>query len=175
MPRQLQRSLRYSFLLILAITLAGCTPKEKEAAILDLTSALNDLVQNRSLTEQFVKDVKATSAPSDPRYMQAVESYQHARETYHSYIDMVEAGEPLHTRSLRGTSPVEVQNATADFLADALSILKPEVNTRHLRFQRTIIIPDNLTTTIGKLNKKTREQILDRIDPQVRWRTWGEL
>jgi hypothetical protein len=109
----------------------GCTPAEEQEALTQMQTALSNLEQNRSLTEQFVRDIKATIDPSDPGYLQAIQSYQEAREAYDHYLDGVETnGKALTSRSLRIYGPDEVRNATADFLADATSVLKPNVDTR---------------------------------------------
>ena len=85
-----------------------------------LQAALSSLQANRALTEQFVRDVKAGIDPSDPAYAETMESYQTARELYDRYLDGIEDGEKAsHSRSLRHVTPVDVQNAAADFLADA--------------------------------------------------------
>ena len=156
--------------------LSGCTSEEETNTITTLQAALNNLVQNRSLTEQFVRDIKANADPSDPGYVQAMDSYQDARDSYDHYLDSVENGrQSVPTRSLRRSSPTDVQNATADFLADATSVLKPTVNTRRIPFQRAVVIPDNLQATLNKLPKKAREKLIDEFDQQVRWRSWGQL
>lgn len=161
---------------LLSPGLTGCTDAEKTEAATTLQAALNNLVQNRSLTEQFVRDIKANVDPSDPGYIQAMDSYQDAREVYGKYLDSVEdGGKAAPTRSLKRSTPVDVQNATADFLADATSVLKPTVNTRRIPFQRAVVIPQNLNSTFQKLPKKARERIVDDLDQQVRWRSWSQL
>jgi hypothetical protein len=156
--------------------LGGCTAAEESEVITQLQTGLSDLQQNRALTEQFVRDIKATVDPSDPGYAQAMDSYQDARQAYDHFLDMVEADkDAVPSRSLRNYGPVEIQNATADFLADATSVLKPTVNTRRIPFQRAVVIPDNLQTTLNKLPKKARDKVIDQFDRQVRWRSWSQL
>jgi hypothetical protein len=158
------------------IGLSGCTPAEESDTISAMQGALSSLVQNRSLTEQFVRDVKSNTDPGDPAYVQAMESYQDARDVYNRYLDAVESGtKDRNSRSLRNASPLEVQNATADFLADATRALKPSVNTRRVAFQRAVVVPENLQSTLDKLPKKTREKLTDQFDDQVRWRSWSQL
>jgi len=160
----------------LCVGFIGCTPAEETAIITQLQTALNSLQQNRSLTEQFVRDIKATVNPADPGYVQAMESYQEARESYDHFLDGVETnGRSMTARSMRLSGPAEVRNATADFLADATSVLKPDINTRRIPFQRAIVIPDNLQSTLQKLPKKSRENLINQFDDQIRWRSWGQL
>jgi hypothetical protein len=105
-----------------------------------------------------------------------MESYQDARDVYNRYLDAVESAPNAQaSRSLRHATPLDVQNATADFLADATRALKPTLNTRHVAFQRAVVVPTNLQSTLGKLPKKTREKLTDQFDDQVRWRSWSQL
>ena len=162
--------------LSISLCLVGCTPTEKAELVAQLQTALNGLEQNRSLTEQFVRDIKATVDPADPGYVQAMESYQDARDSYNHFLDGVETnGRALTERSLRQADPMEVRNVTADFLADATSVLKPSLNTRRIPFQRAIVIPQELQGTLQKLPKKARDRLIDKFDDQVRWRSWGQL
>ena len=170
------RIVSLTFLAVISLPTTGCTDTEKTEVLTTLQTALSNLQQNRSLTEQFVRDIKANVDPSDPGYVQAMDSYQEAREAYNRYLDSIEdGGKPSQSRSLRHSSPVDVQNATADFLADATSVLKPNVNTRRIPFQRAVVIPDNLAPTFKGLPKKARETIVDNFDQQVRWRSWGQM
>ena len=172
------RSIAVSALLIsiLSVTLLGCTPQEQADAQVFLQQTLSNLVQNRALTEQFVRDVKTNVDPSNPGYLETMQSYQEARETYNRYLDEAESGDKVpHTRQLRGRTAVDVQNRTADFIADATAVLKPGLNTRKIPFQRAVIVPDNLAASIRKLPKHARERLIDDLDPQVRWRSWSEF
>lgn len=154
----------------------GCTSAEESEIVTSLQSALSSLQQNKSLAEQFVRDVKSGVTPSDPAYAEVMESYQNARTTYDRYLDSVEEPEKtLPVRSLRRASSIDVQNAAADFLADATSALKPSLNTRRIPFQRAVIVPDNLGETLHKLPKKSRSKLIDHFDEQLRWRSWSQL
>jgi outer membrane murein-binding lipoprotein Lpp len=158
------------------VLLNGCTPTEETETVTALQTALTDLTQNRSLTEQFVRDVKSSADPSDPAYVQAMESYQDARDAYNRYLDAIESGRKVDgERSLRGASPLGVQNAAADFLADATRALRPSINTRRVAFQRAVVVPENLQGTLSKLPKKARSRVVDQFDEQVRWRSWSQL
>ena len=164
--------------ILLASTLAtvGCTATEEADTVTALQNALSELTQNRSLTEQFVRDVKANTDPGDPAYLQAMESYQDARDVYNRYLDGVENGSHSgEDRSLRHASRHDVENATADFLSDATRALKPSVNTRRIAFTRAVEVPDDLQTTLAKLPKKARESLINQFDDQVRWRSWSQM
>lgn len=163
-------------LLTATFALCGCTPTQESETLTGLQTALTDFTQNRSLTEQFVRDIKSSTDPGDPAYLQAMESYQDARDVYNRYLDALESGKREGTsRSLRSATPLAVQNATADFLADATRALKPSLTTRRVAFQRAIVLPENLPTTLARMPKKARNELIDQFDDQIRWRSWGQL
>jgi hypothetical protein len=163
-------------IMVFAASLTGCTSTEVSDSIAALQAALASLQANRALTEQFVRDVKASIDPGDPAYAQVMDSYQTARETYDRFLDGVEdGGKTTYSRSLRHVAPIDVQNAAADFLADATSALKPNLNTRRIPFQRAVVVPTDLGPALKRLPKKAREHIIDQFDQQVRWRQWAQL
>ena len=161
---------------LLGSFLLGCPAGEETEIVSTLQSALSALTQNRALTEQFVRDVKANIPPGDPTYVQTMEAYQDAREANNRYLDAAESGVvPSGERSLHSSSPREVVAATSDFLERATNSLRPSLNTRDIPYQRAIIVPDNLQTIIAKLPKKARITLTDNVDPQIRWRTWSQI
>lgn len=170
------RILAAIILILITGSMTGCTATEEAEVLSDLQTAYTTLDQNRSLAEQFVRDVKSDLDPSDPAYQQVMQSYEQAKEAYNSYLDGVEGGDPNGSRSLRShSSPRELKDTAADFLADATSALKPSVNTRRIPFQRAITIPDNLSRALKALPKKTRATVIDQFDDQVRWRSWSQM
>lgn len=155
----------------------GCNAKDQAATVAILQNALSDLTQNRSLVEQFVRDVKGSVPPSDPNYQQVLDSYDNARDAYNHYLDTIEnpAGKNA-ARSMRSVQAAEDARSTAaEFLADATTALKPTVATRHIEFQRAIVLPDDLQRALKKLPKNQRDYLTDRFDSEVRWRSWGQL
>ena len=157
--------------------MVGCSAKDESETVAVLQSALSDLTQNRSLAEQFVRDVKASVPPADPNYQQALDSYEDARDAYNHYLDTVEnpSGKGS-SRSLRSVEAITgARNATAEFLADATTALRPDVATRRIQFQRAVVIPDDLQRSLKKLPKTARDYLTDQFDGQVRWRSWGQL
>lgn len=155
------------------LTTVGCTAAEESADVAALETALNSLMQNRSLTEQFVRDVKVSVDPSDPEYLRTMETYQDARDAYNRFLDSAESAPP--SGSVKSETPLDVRNATADFLAEATSALRPSVNTRRVPFQRAVVIPENLQKQFAKLPKHARESIIGDLDKQVRWKPWSQL
>ena len=155
--------------------LSGCTDAELKAAG-EYTVGIGELLQNRSVTEQCVRDLKSKLTPSDPDYAQVMADYEKARSAYDRYLDDVESGQkPSRTRSLRGASARDVQNLTADFYSDVTAVLKPSPETRHLHYQRAVVIPEDLSKTMRKLSNRDRDKLVDDMDQQVRWAPWGEL
>lgn len=161
---------------IVCMMMSGCTPQEEKNAAAAFDASLTSLVQNRTLAEQFVRDVKTSCDPSDPSYQQARESYDQARDSYNRFLDTVESGSNGDRSTLR-ESQVEsdAKDSSADFLKDATRALQPSVSTRGLEFRRAISIPDNLQVTLHKLPKRARESLVAQVDNQVRWRSWGEM
>jgi hypothetical protein len=172
----MKRTAQVVCVFLLSLSLSGCTPDEEAETISDLQTALSNLTQNRTLAEQFVRDVKSDTNPGDAAYVRAMESYQDARDVYNRFLDSVESGRSdQDDRTFRHASPTDVQNATADFLEDATRALKPTANARRVTFQRAVIVPERLQRTIAKLPKKARNRMIDRFDDQIRWRSWSEL
>jgi hypothetical protein len=164
------------FALASSALLSGCTPSEETDTESILQTALTNFTQNRSLTEQYVRDVKARLDPSDPAYVQAMESYQDARDTYNRFLDVVENGQKRpSSRSLRTASPLAVENSAADFIADATRAIKPGEIRHRGEFQRAVIVPEQLQSTFSKLPKQIRSRLIDRFDDQIRWRSWSQL
>ena len=158
----------------------GCpkaTAAEKQDVLSLLQDSLADLAANRSLSEQCVRDIKSGLDPSDPAYQQAEESYDDARDAYNRFLDLAEeTPSESQTRSLRSSNIVEnARQATATFLADATTALKPGAATRRIPFNRAVTIPDNLPQTLGKVSPHTRDELLDRFDREVRWSSWSAL
>lgn len=157
--------------------LTGCTPTQISDTQSVLQTALADFTQNRSLTEQYVRDVKARVDPSDPAYVQAMESYQDARDSFNRYLDVLESGKSGgQSRSLSRTlSSVSVEGAAEDFISDATRAMRPNDVRHRGEFRRSVVIPEDLQSAVAKVPKKIRNRMVDQFDDQVRWRSWGQL
>ncbi len=155
----------------------GCTSKEESDTISLIQNALSDLSQTRAMSEQFVRDVKSNVSPVDPNYERIQESYDNARDANNHFLDTIEGAEKTdNSRSLRTSDAmINARNATADFLADATSALRPSAQTRHIPFAQAVEIPDDIPRSLRKLRKSDRAVLIDRIDRQVRWRSWSNL
>ena len=145
-------------------------------AIEALQAGLNTLVQNKSLAEQFVRDVKSSADPTDPAYEQVMETYEDARDSYNNFLDGLEFAAKTNQSQTNLTEAAETaQTATADFLEGATRTLRPNADTRGIAFRRAIILPDALARNLKKLPKKSRQDIVNRFDREVRWRSWRQL
>lgn len=172
----MKKVLLFASLLFTFAFTTGCSPSQESEMATVLQGALTNFTQNRSLTEQFVRDVKSRLDPADPAYIQAMESYQEARETYNRYLDGLETGQrKVASRSLRSASPIAVENAAADFISDASRAMRPSEVRHRGDFQRAVVVPEQLQSIFSRLPRKTREEMIDQFDGQIRWRSWSQL
>ena len=162
--------------LALCVVATGCPASEENASVAALQAGLASLVANRSLAEEFVRNVKTSVSPNDPTYQQAMESYEEARDSYNRFLDSVEYG-AVESQTPRNELQLEMdaQDSTAGFLQDATRALKPSMNTRAINFRRAVQIPDHLAANLHKLPKHDRGALIRNLDDQVRWRSWGEM
>jgi ABC-type transporter Mla subunit MlaD len=159
-----------------AIILTGCTPSEEDATVASLETAYNTLSQNRSLAEQFVRDIKESVPPTDPTYLQTRESYEDAVGAYNRYLDQVELAGGK-TRDLASADAVvsDAQSGVTDFLANATKTLQPGASTSRSLLRRAAPLPPELGRTLATVPRRQRRALVDKLDGQVRWRSWGEL
>jgi len=154
----------------------ACTPAETSDTLNALDAALSTLVQNRSLAEQFVRDVKTNVDATDPTYPQVMEDYEAARDAYNHCLDLVElAAKTNDSHPAIARAVEESQNATGDFLTRATRSLRPSVDTRGIAFRRAVVIPEDLPQNLNRLSKRYRTQMIRQFDDQVRWRSWRQL
>jgi hypothetical protein len=158
------------------LSITGCTPTEEQDSVTALQAALSSLMQNRSLVEQFGRDIKSSVDPTDPSYSQLMESYESARDSYNHFLDTVELEVAAHHSNAElAPSAKDAQNATTSFLASATRALQPNSDLRGIAFRRAIVIPENLTTALRCLPKRDRRELISRFGDQVRVRSWGQL
>jgi hypothetical protein len=165
---------------VVLLALCACNQQQEQTALAVLQGGLNALDQNRSLSEEFVREVKDSGDPGSPSYLQAQASYDDARDRYNAYLDTIEAGKvpkQSKSRSLDSRRALEasVTDSVATFLGDATSALKPSVNTRRVPFERGVTLPSEIPDLLTKLSRRDREQLVAQFDKQVRWRSWSQL
>jgi hypothetical protein len=152
--------------------LIGCSPAETAA----FDSALEALVSNKSLAEQFVRDIKADKEPTDPVYGQLMDRYEDSKDSYNHFLDSAENGARTNGRSPSlGEALESARSSSTEFLVQATRSLRPDVNTRGIAFEKAIRVPEDLSQSLHKLPGKYRNRIIDQLDKQVRWRSWHQL
>lgn len=159
-----------------ALLIAGCTPREEDATVAALETAYNTLSQNRTLAEQFVRDIKESVPPTDPSYQQARESYDDAVGAYNRYLDQVElAGEQKRDLASAEAVVSDAQSSVTDFLASATKTLQPGASTSRSLLRKAAPLPPQLGRTLATVPHRQRQALVDKLDGQVRWRSWGDL
>lgn len=161
------------FTLALSMITASCQPSEATTA---LDSALKDLIQNKNLAEQFVRDIKTTVDPSEPSYAQVMQDYEAARSGYQDFLNSVKLAAVTNqshadSRQLGDDARTEA----AEFFMNATKLLRPTMETRAIPFQRAIVLPENLTQLLQRLPKRRRSELIQQFENQIRWQSWRAL
>jgi Ni,Fe-hydrogenase I large subunit len=159
-----------------SMLVVGCTPTDEAATVAGLESAYSTLTQNRTLAEQFVRDIKSSVPATDPTYQQARESYEDAVGAYNRYLDQVEmsSGKARDLASAEGVES-DAQSSVTDFLANATRTLQPGASTSRSLLRKAAPLPSNLDRALATVPRRQRQALIDKLDRQVRWRSWGEL
>ncbi len=153
----------------------GCNPQQ-EAAFSSALSALSSLQQNKSLGEQFARDVKSEVAPDDGSYITLLETYEDARNTYNRFIDRLGAAVTANdSKADLSTEYEETQRKVAAFLRLASQTLDPSLDQRGVPFQRAIEIPKTLPKALHDLPARSRNEIVTHVAQSARWRSWRDL
>jgi hypothetical protein len=145
------------------------------ADIADLQDAIDTYVQNKSLAEQFVRDLKTSLSPSDPALPQIMQSYYDARDSYNHFLDEAEAAAKNRSHSNLSEAVQDAEDNSTQFLEAATRALRPTLNTRSISFARGIVIPTSLPKDLNRLSPKLRDRAIDKLDHQIRWRSWRDL
>ena len=158
--------------LLVFIFMTGCTPAQTAA----LDAALDNLVRNKSLAEQFVRDVKTRTDPSDFTYQRLVQDYEAARASNDDYLNSVKLAALTNQpqTDLKQLSE-DAQNAAAEFLASAVTTLRPTTDPKGIQFRRAMVFPNDLSRLLQTLPKNRRGQLIRQFENQVRWHSWRQL
>lgn len=177
LPMQMiKRSLSIPAGIVVLLSFTIITACDSAEAISALSSAAHELAANRSLAEQYVRDIKASVDTNDPAYGEMMESYQQARNTYNHFLDLIKLAakqEKPSKESLKMTAE-EARSSAVEFVAGATRSLAPTLATRNVRFEKAIVIPQSLPECLYRIPKKYREEAINQLD-EVRWRAWGQL
>jgi len=159
-------------LLLATTVMTGCS----SADITEFQNALSSFTKNKSMAEQFVRDIKASVSPDDPSYIQTLEAYEDAKDSYNHLLYQMENAVKMNRYRLNLNSAVDdAQSKTAEFLKIAAHTLRPSMRTTQIPFERALEIPDTLPKALHDLPAKSRGKLVDRFDEDVRWRSWRQL
>lgn len=153
---------------------SSCSPETLNTAMQDL----NTLVQNKTLAEQFVRDIKASVDPSEPIYAKLLESYDQARGCNGRFLDEIEAPGSYRIRGIRSSIDMAKRNAEESMLAfldNAAHTLRPTVSMRSTELRRIVALPDNFPLVLRNIPQRTKAKYVHKFDSSVRWRSWSEL
>lgn len=156
---------------------SSCSPGTLQTASQAIED-LNTLVQNRTLAEQFVRDIKANVDPSEPVYSKLLESYDQARDSNSRFLDEIEAPGSHRARAIRSrfdTAKQRAEESMAAFLDSATRTLRPTASMRSAELKRVAALPDNVATILQTVPKTQRAKYIRKFDSSVRWHTWNEL
>jgi hypothetical protein len=153
----------------------GCTPAEEAAVTSDVSTALAALEGNKALSEQFVRDVQDTMAPTDPQYKSIMGAYEEAREDYNSYLSQIEMAARMGRRPPLNSGAVDgVKDSATEFISAAAKGLDPTAN-RKIQFRKAIILPPTLVTGLRRLPRGVRAAIADRVAADLHWKSWSTI
>ena len=153
----------------------GCTPAEEAAATSDVSTALAALEGNKTLSEQFVRDVQGAMAPTDPQYQSIMRAYEEAREDYNSYLSQIETAARMGQRPPLNNGAVDgVKDSATEFISAAAKGLDP-TTSRTIQFRKAIILPPTLVTGLRRLPRGVREAIADRVAADLHWKSWSAI
>jgi hypothetical protein len=163
--------------LISTLNTSSCSPGALKAASQAMED-LNTFVQNKTLAEQFVRDIKASVDPSEPVYARLLESYNTAKNANNRLLDEIEAPGSSRARAIRfrlDTAKRNAEQSLAAFLDSATRTLRPAVSLRNADLKRVTARPDNLVTAMQSVPKAEKAKYVHKFDSSVRWSAWNAL
>jgi hypothetical protein len=154
----------------------GCTPAEVQAVKTDVSAGLAALEANKSLAEQFVRDVKGNMDLADPRFDGIMERYERARDDYNSYLSQMETSARTGQKVLNVQTMADtLASSTTNFISAAARGLDPNVSNRNLQVSGAIVVPPMLSRSVLKLQRDVRKAIADRLATDLHWKAWDQL
>jgi hypothetical protein len=161
-------------ILMSSLGTSSCSPETLNSAMQDL----NTLVQNKTLAEQFVRDIKASVDPSEPIYAKLLESYDQAKDCNSRFLDAIEGSGSYRSRAIRSSLEMAKRNAEESmvaFLDSATRTLRPTVSMRSTDLRRIAALPENFPMILRNVPQSTRAKYVRKFDSSVRWRSWTDL
>ena len=156
--------------------LTGCTSAEESEVLSALQAALASLNQNRTLIEQYGRDIQSRVDPSSETYADLMEGYVETRDAYNHYLEsLARATMSKHPQSELKISADKARDATARFMAGATRTLDRNAPLRGVVFREAIELPDSVTRDLRRIPKREREEMVNHFTDQMKVRSWGKL
>ena len=170
----LGRLLATGSLTLMLLALAGCSATEV-ALTNAAEQALTALSANKSLAEQFVKDVKQNVDPGDPEYQKIMGSYEVARDEYNDYISRVESAVKTGESDLPSAESLDgVNQKSVEFISAAAKGIDPAFANRGIKLEKAIVFP-SLGSSTKSLSRDARTLMADKVVRDLRWKPWSQL
>jgi hypothetical protein len=159
-----------------SLMMAGCTSSEESETLSALEAALASLNQNRTLIEQYGRDVQSRIDTSSETYTTLMQQYEEARDAYNQYLDSVEHDvvSKHHQADVSSTAHA-AREASAEFMANATRALDSKAPLRGVVFREAISLPDGLARDLRRIPKADRQGMMDIYANQLKIRSWGRL
>jgi hypothetical protein len=155
------------------VSLTACHPV---ADLATLNTALNTLLNNKSVAEETIRDFSRRYQPTDPDYVALMKSYERARDSYNRALDSTEQELRTGKRSRTLSADMErMQQATGDFFGFAADRFSPARQFSQRQLQNAVTIPEDISKSFRSLPAKSREQVLDSVDATSRWPLWADV
>lgn len=148
----------------------GCNPS---ATITAITSDVNELLQDKTLVEALVHDLKTAYAENSPVLQQAQAQYADAQAAQAGYLGAVNAA-IASTKSVSIDSIASsADQKVAQFIATATQALDPSL-ARSVSAVRVATFPASLPKNIGHLPQKYHSIAAANI-AKLQWASWEQL
>jgi hypothetical protein len=160
-------------MILCLLSTVACDPA-KAATFLANTVSL--MLTQKSLVEEYVRDVKKAFKPTDPEYKKAEADYNAAQTLHEGYLGAITMAVAIDQPNVNIEKPAaDAQTAAATFIGNTTRSLLPNEDLRGLQIDRAIVLPDKLPKAILSIPVKDRKGAVANIQSQVRWRSWEEI
>ena len=160
--------------LLLLVVAAATVPAACHVDLQKLAPIVNQMIDDRSLLESFVHDVKKEYQPGAPAYEEMRMLYAQARATQEAYLTAIQVA--ADTSDEKATlSPIigEAQQRSTAFVSRGVSLLSPP-GSRAVVPATVITLPD-LHGVLAQFPKQYRTAAMQELERQVRWRPWDDI
>ncbi len=153
-----------------SLFLAGCNPTQLAN---DLSTAVNQLMQDKITAEALVQDVKKSVPASDPGYIDTERAYVDAAAAYDGLLSAAAvAGNRGRSEETLNALATDVETKRVLFIRKAVRALDPSADTRSFPITSATMIPRSLTKAIFQVPQRRRAVALKEVRRQSSWRSW---